>query len=182
MKRETILDAEMKKFVHTAIEQYKAGDSVHDVFLEELCNEMRGGSYGIKIPGVIYPSDKKYNFVENYRVIVDADCEDNAVFVYFDHPISESPVYLGTFTEDIKRQLWTTIPKLTQDFRTTPFDQSPFTVKIDMKSYPNPPKTEFYWDNVQTLRYYAPPVFLSEFLFDVVDFGGLSSQFLKSIR
>ncbi|MGV8141582.1 MAG: hypothetical protein ACP5NW_04035 [Candidatus Woesearchaeota archaeon] len=181
MKRETMLDKDREDFLYKAIERFDVGNCIHDKFLGILCRKMSCCSYGIMSPKLIYPLDK-YNFVENYRQIIDKDNIDKIVYAYFDHPLMESKLYLSTFDDGVKRQLLGAIREISYDFRSTPYNQLPITIKISMSPFCDVSDLKIMdWDK-QTLRYFDQPVISPEKIFDVVDMEGLDKEFLEMMK
>jgi len=143
MKRQTTLESHDAEVIYNFIDTGEFGDCIQDQFLHKLKNFL---STDYNISGMSYPSIlfdlKEYVFAENYRTIEDVlnqnrnMCTDlnhpKVIFAYFDHPIPKSPLYLAIVDKDMKKVLLHAMNMMSVDYKTTPIDTIPMTIKIDM--------------------------------------------------
>lgn len=136
MKRETQLTKNDEAIVYSFVDTGKFGDCIQDKYilkLEEFLSEnyIAGGmsmSYITRQP-------KDYAFVEHYRTICDALHPEKNVYAYFDYPLPISALYVGTFDKKMKAFLIHAAGQIKANYKITPIDITPITIKIDMTSF-----------------------------------------------
>lgn len=186
MRGGTIVDKETEQFIYEMIGNTKIGTSIQDKFLRLLIDKLlyrKSDSESWQKLELVFESDI-YGFKNNFRTLVNSSFPSANVYAYFDYPIMDSDLYLGTFDSSVANQIIYNLShgsggyNLTSNYRTTLLDESPITIRVGMEMFASLDELFDKTFRRDTLRYINEGSIVNpKQLFDVVDFDGVDESF-----
>lgn len=162
--------------------------------------------YGMMMPHLVLGNEEKfrqdktlisYSINGNYRTLFDMSVfpgdrlsDERVIFAYFDYPVAASALYLGTFNNSLILQLLDSVGRIGANAYSTSTFKTPMTVKVDMNSFENILRSQdgsTYRDTpseavlvvkANSIKYLTDRILGPEELFDVIDIGKGSNNFL----